>query len=245
MEYNVNEPGYEEEEGIYREKKDDEEEELVPVQYLSFVQKRRRERTIRFFFGVLLAFVIFGIAPSQKKQDYCPRCGRWQAHNTLAWGRWDIVGMETVDTEWTEWYESLDSGFHHHHWVPAGKIYPGMFIFLTTPIAADLGWMAPENLVERMRELDSIRYFRPGRVIEIPRILGMVNTGREWNAIIGPLTVGTTQDASDWWQANREELVEWSERPFPIPLFEEFMEASESYVEEMRQSDYTEIQLEY
>lgn len=237
MERNVNEPEFEEEEGIYRDRKDDEDEEIIPVEYLSYVLQTRKARIAHFFWGVLLAIVIFGIAPSMKGQEVCPRCGRTRSCSTLAWGYWRIVGVGTVETSWTEWYESLTPEDHWHHWVRAGKSHPGLFIFLTTHFSIGKDWFNPDNLIERMEDLNQIRYFRPGKVLEIPRILRSVNTEREWNAIIGPLTVGTTQDASDWWHSHRDELIEWSIQPLGTPLSDDFIYASWAYVEEMIEPD--------
>ena len=237
MERNVNEPEFQEDEGKYRDKKKNEDDEFIPVEYLSYVQQTRKARVAHIFWGILLAIIIFGIAPSMKGQELCPRCGRTRSSSTMAWGFWRIAGVETVDSTWTEWYESLTPEDHPHHWVQAGKSHPGMFIYLTTPFSVGSDWYNPGNLIERMEELNQIRYFRPGKVLEIPRVLKSVNNEREWNAIIGPLTVGTAQDASDWWHSHREELIAWSAQPMGTLLSDDFVQAAWAYVEEKIEPD--------
>jgi hypothetical protein len=231
MDHDVNEPGPEQDEGVFRRKTDadEEEEKRVPVEYLSHIQKQRSSRLARLFWSIVLLIVICGIAPSHKGWDYCPRCGRWRTHSALAWGLWEIRGLNPVQTEWTEWYESHHPETHTHHWVPAGKVYPGFLLFITTPIHRDLGWEFPESLVERMRELES--YFRPGKVLDIPRVLRAVNSSREWKAIIYPLVVGTPEEAYRWWQNHDNRLLDWARKPLGTPLPEDIISESEKYVE--------------
>lgn len=233
MSRNINEPGFDDD-GIYRDKKkDDEEEKIIPVEYLSFVQRKRKQRIAHISWTILLILVLVGIAPSTKGVKICPRCGRTHAFNTLAWGHWSIPSLEIVDSKWTEWYESLNPEPHDHHWVYTGKTHPGLFIFITFPFPTDQGWEFPENLVERMRELSQPRYFRPGKVLDIPRVLEAVNNGREWNAIILPLSLGTPDQAFQFWQRHERELLIWAEKIKGTPIPESFLQASDAYVEKM------------
>jgi hypothetical protein len=167
----------------------------------------------------------------------CPRCGRTRAYNTLAWGEWKLPGFQQVRTSWTDWYESRNPELHTHHWVVTGITYPGLFIFLTSSYGIEHDWKSPENLMDRLRELSRPRYFRPGKVLDIPRVLGSVNNGREWNAIIEPLTLGTASEAFAFWETNEAELKAWADQPWGTPMPETYLAAADAYVKEMTAPD--------
>lgn len=225
----INEPGYIDEDNIYA-KKNAEEAEKIPVEYLGYVQKQRAANVIR----TLIAWIIFALVaffgPGISGRERCPQCGRERTYFSLAWGRWEFRGVAPVDTEWTKWYEAQYPLPHYHHWILFGRYRPALFGYLTLPLDLGTDWVWPENLMQRMEELKS--EFRPGKVLEIPTALLRVNNAEEWEAIIMPLTMGTPQEAYEWWRAHYPILRDnWLSRPFGTPMPEEFIDASKQYVE--------------
>jgi hypothetical protein len=126
-------------------------------------------------------------------------------------------------------------------WVPYGLTHPALFGVMSVPMGTGAEWFQPEDLIERMEELDEL--FRPGYVMEIPRVLTAVNYAREWNAIIEPLTVGTGQEARDFWNQHKDELLDWSDEEEGTPIPESYLYEAERYVEEMLGPDGNHIPL--
>ncbi len=231
-EINVNEPEYDpEERPYYDDDAEKEEKEKVPVEYLGYLQKQREHRRDQFIFWVLLLIIAIGFAPGTKGRDYCPRTGEWRNHFTFGWGLFDYPDPVARPTEWTEWYMEKNPEPHEMHWVPYGTIQPAIFGYIGLPGGRELGWEMPENLVERMRELDSL--FRPGYIMEIPRVLNAVNNAEEWNAIILPLVTGTPQEAYRWWNSHDNRLLAWAQEPIGTPLPQAYIDEATQYMEEM------------
>ncbi len=104
-----------------------------------------------------------------------------------------------------------------------------MFGMIKLPFMAnDLGWIMPGNLTTRMVELKGV--LRPGRVLDIPRVLNSVNDGREWNAIILPLTEGSVDEAKNWWNNHKDELLAWSILTEGTPLDEDYITEARAHI---------------
>jgi hypothetical protein len=229
-EKNLNDPGYvQEEESIYQ-KKNEEERKKIPVEYLSYVQRRHSVQVIKTLIILIILIAILGFGPGTNGQEYCPECGRLRSRNTLAWGHWGFHGLTPVDTEWTAWFMAQNPEPHIHHWVPFGPRELALFALLKVPLRYGHAWEIPDNLVTRMNELKP--FFRPGKIMDIPRALSAVNNAEEWRSIIVPLTLGTPQEAFDWWDRNSRTLEWWAAQPRGFPLPEDFMTASQAYIDE-------------
>jgi len=228
---NLNEPGTVEEERLYYDDKEErKEQEKVPVEYLGYLKKRKEFRRLRVAMWIVLLILFLGLGPGTKGKIYCPRNGEWRNHFTFAWGRLQYNGYPNA-TEWTRWYESKSPEIAGLRWVPYGEVYPAVLGVPVFPWPKNLGWEMPENLVKRMQELEPM--FRPGFVMEIPRVLSAVNNARDWNAIIVPLTIGTPQQAFEWWNAHRFQLQRWSRSKTRTPLPDRFVAESEAYAKRM------------
>ena len=237
MAKNINEEGYDLQESPYK-KKNEEEAKKLPVEYLGYVERRRAARMIKNLAKAIILVLLLAFGPGIRSKEYCPECGRFRTYATLAWGNWTYSSIATSETEWTRWYESRSPLFHEHHWVLCGKVYPAIFTVPVLPWGRDLGWEFPENLVTRMKELE--RYLRLGKILNIPRTLNRVSNAKEWNAIILPLTVGTPEEAFEWWKEHEDYLTRWSKNEL-AELSEDFISASEKYVEEKLHPEGNEI----
>jgi hypothetical protein len=227
-ERNVNEPGHFEEESLY-EKKNREEREKIPVEYLGYVKKRRSSTVIRVILIWIGIVVILGFAPGISGHEYCPECGRLRSYNTMAWGKLEIRGIELTDTEWTRWYESQNPILHDHRFVLYGKGKAALFGYIPLPFTIGKDWAMPKDLILRMNELKDL--FRPSKVLDIPRTLRHVSDGREWELIILPLTLGTAQEAFDWWQQKEGVLMEWGRSPLTEKLPNMYSAEAQAYID--------------
>jgi len=213
----------------------------VPVEYLAYLQRRRESRREQVFFWLVVLIVVIGLAPGTRGKDYSARTGEWRDHLTFAWGRLEYADIPRP-TEFTEWYMSKNPQPHTLRWVPYEKTYPAIFGYLAIPVrVTDLGWEMPENLTERMTELDGL--FRPGYVLEIPRVLYAVKNAEEWNAIIVPLMLGTPAQAFDWWSHHSAALTRWSQQEYGTPLPQEYIDEAAAYVEEIKKPNGNHIPL--
>ncbi|HEX9744926.1 MAG TPA: hypothetical protein VGB30_05815 [bacterium] len=224
---NVNDGGYVEE-NPYIEANEKEAEKLN-VAYYGHLQHQREARAKTIVFWTITLIILLGIGPSTVSAEYCPRCGLWRTSNTVAWGAWKWQ-TAPEDSPWTEWYNSQNPLPKDHRWVTAGGKKNGFFTVANFPFGGTPSWEYPDNLVSRMREL-SDRITR-GYVLDIPDALNKVHNSEEWDAIILPLTVGTADDAFNWWNDNKRVLNEWADDSSDSPLAENFMAMSEAYVEE-------------
>jgi|GEM_PF-5541018 len=241
---NINEPDYvpEDERPYYDDEAEKEEKEKVPVEYLGYLEKRKEQRREHLVFWILLVIIVVGFAPGTKGKDLSPRTGEWRNHFTFGWGKFDYPDPEVHATEFTEWYRSKTPEPHEMRWVPYDKTYPALFGYLAVPWAyEEHGWQMPDNLAERMKALDEI--FRPGHVMDIPRVLNSVNNGEEWNAVVLPLTLGTPREAKNWWDEHEDILQEWASEPFGTPLPQEYINEANAYIDEMRSPEGNDIPL--
>ncbi len=237
----VNAPGYDAEESPYYDNdKEKEEADKVPVEYLGYLQQQKEVRKDLLFFWIVFLIVLLGFGPGTKGKIFCARSGEWRAKYTYAWGYLDYHGTPTP-TEWTEWYNAQNPEPHQMRWVPYGKTHPALFGVMSVPMGTGVEWFQPENLIERMEELDDL--FRMGHVMEIPRVLAAVNYAREWNAIIEPLTVGTAQEARQFWNQHKDDLIDWSNDEAGTLIPESYLYEAERYVEEMTEEDGNHIPL--
>lgn len=234
-EKNVNEPGGEFVERPYYDDKNEKEElEKIPVEYLGVISKRKEIRFEKLVFWLTFWIVVLGFGPGTQGQEFNPQTGELKTYYTFAWGLWEYKGV-VRQTDWTEWYLSKTLESSDEHWVPYGAIYPALFGHLKTQWKIDLGWEMPSNILSRMKELDE--KLRPGMILNIPRILNSVNNAREWNAIMVPLCTGDVDEAFEWWDDHKDELLDWSREPKGTPLSRDFIQASLAYVEEMLKTD--------
>ena len=240
MEKNINDPGNQEIESPYYKRKDEEEKEEIPVEYLAYLQQRKAKRIAGTIYFILLAIIIVGISPSQKGAQIDPRNGQVRTWATLAWGYWVLTG-EPENTAWTAWYQSHNPEYYDSRWLPFEKTYPGLFIYLTTPFGIDYNWIIPESLVDRMSELEP--FFRPGKILDIPRTLYYVNNGQEWNAIVLPLSVGTPEEAYRWWDEHHDLLQKWANQPVGTPLYQIYIDEAQKYYNDKTEDDGWEIPL--
>jgi hypothetical protein len=148
----------------------------------------------------------------------------------MTWGHWEFRGLTLQDTDWTSWYEGQKPLPHDHHWVDFGKRYPSLFVFITLPVGIGEDWKIPDNLEARMDELKP-QFPRPTRILDIPTVLHAVNNKEEWEAIVLPLTVGTPQDAYQWWQDNSPRLESWASQPDGSRIADDFLTRAQAYVE--------------
>ncbi|MCK4720596.1 hypothetical protein KAU08_08045 [bacterium] len=233
-EKNVNEPGVFEDRPYYDDKNEKEELEKIPVEYLGLISKRKEGRFEKLVFWLTFWIVILGFGPGTQGQEFNPQTGELKTYYTFAWGLWEYKGV-VRQTDWTEWYLSKTPESSDEHWVPYGAIHPALFGHLKTQWRIDLGWEMPPNILSRMKELDE--KLRPGMILEVPRILNAVNNAREWNAIMVPLCTGDVDEAYEWWDDHKDELLDWSREPKGTPLSRDFIWASLAYVEEMQKTD--------
>ena len=226
--------GVYEERPYYDDKAEKEELGKVPVEYLGHLRRRKIFRLERFVFWFVFWLLILGVGPGIQGQKINARSGEIITYYTYVWGLW---GYESVPkpSEWTEWYLSLNPEPHEEHWVNFGTIYPALFGHLTAPWGRDLGWIIPDNTIERMKELDE--RLLAGNVMKIPRVLNAVNNGREWSALIVPLCEGTVGDAVKWWEENDDRFLVWSRQVWDTPMPDALLEDSVEYIEKMRESD--------
>jgi hypothetical protein len=238
----INEPGaVPEESPYYDNKKEKEEAEKVPVEYLGYLQQQKETRKELLSLWIVLVILILGLAPGTKGKIFCPRNGEWRPKYTFAWGYFDYHGMPMA-TEYTEWYNAQLPEPHEMRWVPYGKTHPALFGVISIPMGKGAEWAQPDNLIERLDELDGL--LRPGYVMEIPRALGGVNYAREWNAIIEPLTLGTAEEAKEFWNRHKDTLLDWAENEEPgTPIPESYLYEAEQYVEQMTSSEGNHIPL--
>ena len=116
---------------------------------------------------------------------------------------------------------------------PFDKTSPSIFGVIAIPIkVTNYRWEMPENLMDRMRELET--EIHGGRVRDIPETLHKVNSGLEWNAIIVPLTQGTVKDAKNWWDEHKTDLMDWAEKPEGTPLPQSYIDDANAYIESFK-----------
>jgi hypothetical protein len=229
-EKNINEPGGDIERPYYDSKGEKAEKEKLPVEYLGYLEKRKEHRFGAIFLWIVLGILILGVGPGTKGMDYCPRDGEVRRHITFMWGKYDYADLPKP-TPFTEWYESLRPEPHEMKFLPYGKVFPALFGYIAFPIfVQDLGWKMPDNLVDRMKELQP--KFRPNAVLNIPRVLQSVNDAREWNAIILPLTLGTADEAYRWWSNHEDELMGWAFLRDGSPLPLDYINEAGAYIKE-------------
>ena len=241
---NVNEPDYvlEDERPYYDDDAEKEELEKVPVEYLGFLEKQKERRREHLVFWILLIIIVIGFAPGTRGKDLSPRTGEWRNHFTFGWGTFDYPDPEVHSTDFTEWYKSMTPELHEMRWIPYEKTHLALFGYLALPWAYRsyrFDW--PDNLAQRMEELD--RQFRPGHVMDIPRVLNSVNNAQEWNAIVVPLTLGTPREAKEWWDDHDGRLREWADQPFGTPLPQNYIDEANAYIQQMATPEGNQIPL--
>jgi hypothetical protein len=224
---NVNEEGNFEDESVY-EKKNKEEREKIPVEYLGYVKKRRSSNVIHVTLIWIVSVVLVAFGPGTQGKEICPECGRTRTYDTLAWGKWELRGLNYSDTDWTRWFEEQNPMVHNHRFILFGKEKAALFGYVPLPFTMGENWNMPGNLIARMNEIKPM--FRPAKILDIPRVLAHVASGKEWEAIMVPLCMGTPQEAFDYWQQHLNVLMAWSQTPLTEPLPESYVADSESYI---------------
>ena len=230
---NVNEPGHSvEERPYYDDRSEKEEQEKLPVEYLGYLEKRKESRTIHFFIWTIVLFLVIVVAPGTLGKEYDARTGEYRSVRKFTWGRWEYTGR-VHSTEWTDWYYKPNPRPVNQRWLPFDKTSPSIFGVIAIPIkVTNYRWEMPENLMDRMRELET--EIHGGRGRDIPETLHKVNSGLEWNAIIVPLTQGTVKDAKNWWDEHKTDLMDWAEKPEGTPLPQSYIDDANAYIESFK-----------